>query len=169
MHAWRPPGPWSKSGPRFGRCRQTKVEVLEHELGRLPTEAELADAVGITTRELGEALAAITRSAFIALDATLALVDTTGDHLTLLDTVADPHAPDPFAALDAAQRRERVMAAVARLPERERTVVALYYYEGLKLREISDILGVVESRVSQLRTRAMLHLRGVVARDELVA
>ncbi len=159
--------------PRSLRARAREIERasarLEHELGRIPAEAELAERVGVSVRELDEALGAISRSAFIALDATLSLVDTTEDHLTLLDTVADPGAEDPFTALDVADRRRRVMAAVARLPERERIVVALYYYEGLKLREIGEILGVVESRVSQLRTRAVLHLRGVIAEDELAA
>ena len=68
-------------------------------------------------------------------------------------------APDPAAAMDAADLKDRVADAIARLPEREKLVVALYYYENLTLREIGEVLGVTESRVSQLHTKAVMRLK----------
>ena len=65
----------------------------------------------------------------------------------------------PSAALDQTDLRDRVAEAISRLPEREKLVIALYYYENLTLREIGEVLGVTESRVSQLHTKAVLRLR----------
>ena len=56
--------------------------------------------------------------------------------------------------------RDRIAHALERLPEREKLVIALYYYENLTLREIGEVLGVTESRISQLHTKAVLRLRG---------
>ena len=68
-------------------------------------------------------------------------------------------APDPSLVMDSTELKDRVADAIARLPEREKLVVALYYYENLTLREIGEVLGVTESRVSQLHTKAVLRLR----------
>jgi len=83
----------------------------------------------------------------------------------LLDTISDPSATDPQEALDSTEVKDRLAESIASLPEREQLVVALYYYEGLTLREIGEVLGVTESRVSQLHTKAVMrlksHLQGV--------
>ncbi|MDE3070207.1 MAG: sigma-70 family RNA polymerase sigma factor, partial [Acidobacteriota bacterium] len=68
-------------------------------------------------------------------------------------------APDPAKALDLGDLKDRMAEAIARLPEREKLVIGLYYYENLTLREIGEVLGVTESRVSQLHTKAVLRLR----------
>ena len=78
---------------------------------------------------------------------------------TLLDTLQDPDAPDPQQLLDASELKDRLADAIAALPEREKLVIALYYYENLTLREIGEVLGVTESRISQLRTQALRLLR----------
>ena len=72
---------------------------------------------------------------------------------------ADRDAPDPQQLVDQSELRDRIADAIAALPEREKLVVALYYYENLTLREIGEVLGVTESRVSQLHTKAVLRLR----------
>ena len=84
--------------------------------------------------------------------------------MSLLDTLTDESAPDPAAVMDQTDLKDRVADAIARLPEREKLVVALYYYENLTLREIGEVLGVTESRVSQLHTKAVLRLRGAPRR-----
>ena len=76
-----------------------------------------------------------------------------------MDTLEDPGAPDPARALDVGDMKDRIADAIARLPEREKLVIALYYYENLTLREIGEVLGVTESRISQLHTKAVLRLR----------
>jgi RNA polymerase sigma factor (sigma-70 family) len=72
-----------------------------------------------------------------------------------------PGAPTPSAIVDQNELRDRIADAIAALPEREKLVIALYYYENLTLREIGEVLGVTESRVSQLHTKAVLRLRSL--------
>jgi RNA polymerase sigma factor FliA len=76
-----------------------------------------------------------------------------------MDTIEDPGAPDPARALDVGDLKDRIADSIAKLPEREKLVIALYYYENLTLREIGEVLGVTESRVSQMHTKAVLRLR----------
>jgi RNA polymerase sigma factor for flagellar operon FliA len=76
-----------------------------------------------------------------------------------MDTIEDPGAPDPARSLDVGDLKDRIAESIARLPEREKLVIALYYYEQLTLREIGEVLGVTESRVSQMHTKAVLRLR----------
>ena len=85
--------------------------------------------------------------------------DASGDQVSLLDTIQDPQALDPAQEMDATEMKDHLADAIARLPEREKLVVALYYYENLTLREIGEVLGVTESRVSQLHTKAVLRLK----------
>ena len=115
--------------------------------------------MGIPVQEFQDSLLQISNSTVAALDELWTVSDSSGDQVSLLDTLHDPDAPDPAAALDQADLKDRVADAIARLPEREKLVVALYYYENLTLREIGEVLGVTESRVSQLHTKAVLRLR----------
>jgi RNA polymerase sigma factor for flagellar operon FliA len=85
--------------------------------------------------------------------------DSSGDKVALLDTIEDENAPDPQRALDSVDLREQLATAIQTLPERETLVIALYYFEQLTLREIGEVLGVTESRVSQLHSKAVLRLR----------
>jgi RNA polymerase sigma factor for flagellar operon FliA len=82
-----------------------------------------------------------------------------------MDTIADRGAPDPHALVDQGELRDRIADAIAALPEREKLVIALYYYENLTLREVGEVLGVTESRVSQLHTKAVLRLRSKLATE----
>ena len=82
-----------------------------------------------------------------------------GDQVALIDTIEDPAAADPEFSLEQTELNEALAEAIARLPEREKLVVTLYYYEELTLREIGEVLGVTESRVSQLHTKAVLRLK----------
>jgi len=155
--------------PRSVRSRAREIEEaqqkLENELQRAPTEEELADKLGVTEEELQESLLEIANSSVYALDELWAISDSSGDSVSLLDTISDPSATDPQEALDSTEVKDRLAESISSLPEREQLVVALYYYEGLTLREIGEVLGVTESRVSQLHTKAVMrlksHLQGV--------
>jgi RNA polymerase sigma factor (sigma-70 family) len=86
-----------------------------------------------------------------------------GDQVSLLDTLEDPDSVRPAEALDETELREILGDAISRLPEREKLVITLYYYEELTLREIGEVLGVTESRISQLHTKAILRLKARLA------
>jgi RNA polymerase sigma factor FliA len=149
--------------PRSVRARAREIEAaqskLEHELQRAPTEAELAAKVGLTEEELQTSLLEIANSSIYALDELWTISDSSGDSVSLLDTISDPRADDPQEALAGSEIKDRLTEAISGLPEREQLVVALYYYENLTLREIGEVLGVTESRVSQLHTKAVMRLK----------
>ena len=119
--------------------------------------------------EFHEALIQISNSTIAALDELWTVSDTSGDQVSLLDTLQDPEAPDPAKVIDASELKDRVADAIARLPEREKLVIALYYYENLTLREIGEVLGVTESRISQLHTKAVLRLRSRLGEEAAAA
>jgi len=149
--------------PRSVRSRAREIETaqakLEHELQRAPTEAELASKLNLTEEELQSALLEIANSSVYALDELWTVSDSSGDQVSLLDTIADDDAADPQEALASTEVKDLLTEAIGGLPEREQLVVALYYYENLTLREIGEVLGVTESRVSQLHTKAVMRLK----------
>jgi RNA polymerase sigma factor FliA len=149
--------------PRLVRSRAREIEEansrLEHELGRAPSDSELAERVGISEDDLQESLLEISKSSILALEELWMTPDSSGGKVSLLDTIEDESAPNPQAALDTTEVKDRLTDAIQDLPERETLVVALYYFENLTLREIGDVLGVTESRVSQLHSKAVLRLR----------
>jgi len=157
--------------PRSVRARARAIEransQLEHKLQRAPTDEEMADDLEMTVGDFQDALLQISNSSVAALDELWTVSDASGDQVSLLDTLQDPGSPDPAAVMDATELKDRIADAIARLPEREKLVVALYYYENLTLREIGEVLGVTESRVSQLHTKAVLRLRGRVSDDNI--
>ncbi len=150
--------------PRSVRARARAIEransKLEHRLQRAPSDEEMAVELAMTVQEFQDALLQISNSTVAALDELWTVSDASGDQVSLLDTLQDPRAEDPAAVMDQTDLKDRVADAIARLPEREKLVVALYYYENLTLREIGEVLGVTESRISQLHTKAVLRLRG---------
>ena len=148
--------------PRSVRTRAREIEraiaELERNLHRAPTDEEIAAKLGLTAEELEDSLAEISRSSMAALDE-LWTPSAGGDQIALIDTIEDTTGPDPEHSLEQTELKEALGEAIARLPEREKLVVTLYYYEELTLREIGEVLGVTESRVSQLHTKAVLRLK----------
>jgi RNA polymerase sigma factor for flagellar operon FliA len=153
--------------PRSVRSRARGIEraigELEAKLGRAPTDEEIAAKLGISTEELEESLSEIARSSIAALDELWTVSGSGGDQVALIDTIEDESAPDPQGTLSQTELKEAIADSIARLPEREKLVVTLYYYEELTLREIGEVLGVTESRVSQLHTKAILRLKAHLA------
>jgi RNA polymerase sigma factor FliA len=149
--------------PRSVRSRAREIERamldLENRLKRPPSDEEVATEIGITVDEFQDSLAAISRTSVAALDELWQISTGGGDTVSLIDTIEDPNADDPSRAMSQTELREAVADAIQRLPERERLVITLYYYEELTLREIGEVLNVTESRVSQLHTKAILRLK----------
>ena len=155
--------------PRSVRARAREIEranaKLEHQLHRAPNDKEMAEALDLSIDEFQESLVKISNSSVVALDELWTVSDSSGDTVSLLDTIQDPAAVDPAQEMDLTDMRDRLADAIARLPEREKLVVALYYYKNLTLREIGEVLGVTESRVSQLHTKAVLRLKSRLQGD----
>jgi RNA polymerase sigma factor FliA len=145
--------------PRSVRSRARRIETgiteLEHKLQRSPTEEELSSHIEMDLEELRDALAEIGRSGMAALDEFVS-----GDSQTSMgEMLADPGGISPEMAFQAEETRRGLVDAINRLPNRERLVVTLYYYEGMTLAEIGDVLGVTESRVCQIHAKTMMSLR----------
>jgi RNA polymerase sigma factor for flagellar operon FliA len=149
--------------PRSVRARARDIEraiaELERKLHRAPSDEEISEKLGLSVDELEESLTDISRSSIAALDELWTVSSSGGDQIALIDTIEDTEAPDPQGSLSQTEMKEAIGEAIARLPEREKLVVTLYYYEELTLREIGEVLGVTESRVSQLHTKAILRLK----------
>jgi len=153
--------------PRSVRYKAREVEkayaALEAKLHRSPTEAEVAEELGIKLEELHTIFSQVSFVNVVALDELLSAGGEKGDKLSLVDTLEDTKAEDPVAAFETEETKYLLAKAINTLPEREKIVVTLYYYEGLTLAEIGQVLGVTESRICQMHTKAVLQLRGKLA------
>jgi RNA polymerase sigma factor FliA len=153
--------------PRSIRAKARSIEralsKLENELRRTPSDAELADELGYTEEELAATLSQISFVGIVALDEVLSGDRSEG--ATLGDTIAD-RAGDPLEKYEVEEMKHILADAINRMPERERLVLTLYYYEALTLAEIGSVLGVTESRVCQIHTKAILQLRSRLTEPE---
>ncbi len=149
--------------PRSVRQKAKAVErtyaTLEARLRRTPHEPEVAAEMGIAIEDLHAIFSQLSLANVVALDELLHPVGEGGDRLSLMDTLVDHGADNPVEVAEDRELRRLLAQAVNTLPEREKTVVTLYYYEGLTLAEIGQVLGVTESRVSQIHTKSVLQLR----------
>lgn len=130
------------------RTLDEALRSLEHELGRSPTEEELAAKTGLSTQEVREGLEALQNQFWVSLDA---VQDSAG--LDPADT------PGPYAATALRELAERVAPLVETLTPREKLVLSLYYTDELNMRETAEVMGITEGRVSQLHSQALLRLR----------
>lgn len=149
--------------PRSVRSKVRQIEKayakLEARHHRPPSDAELASELRWTDEQLQQALTQIAHVGLAALDEILAVGGERGESITLGDTIADTSTHGPMGAFEITETRQLLAQAVNGLPEREKIVLTLYYYENLTLQEIGRVLGVTESRVCQIHTKAVLHLR----------
>ncbi len=146
--------------PRAVRQRARELErahqQLETEFGRVPTEDELAAKMGITRKELDHLMQRVRGTAVLSLEEFLP--NEKGYEIPLVDTLKDSD-NDVTIAVEQGEIRNSLVRAVEELPQQERTVIKLYYFDGLTLKEIKSELNVSESRVSQIHAQAVIHLR----------
>ncbi len=149
--------------PRSVRHRSKELEnvliQLENKFKRVPTDEEVAEAMNMTIKELHNLLTQLSYTTVVALEELWSVGSEKDDKVSLIDTVEDTNSGDPSEIFELAEMKEILADAIDRLPEREKIVIALYYYEGLTLREIGEVLSVTESRVSQLHTKAVIRLK----------
>ncbi len=150
--------------PRSVRSKAREVEKvyneLENKLKRPPSDAEIAESMGITVDELNQIYTKLSTVSLVALDELMAVEGGSGDKVSLIDTLEDTKTVGPTEAFETEEMKEILAGAIGRLPEREKIVVSLYYYEGLTLAQIGEVLGVTESRVCQMHTKAVMALKG---------
>jgi RNA polymerase sigma factor FliA len=149
--------------PRSVRTKARAVDrafaELEGELHRAPSEAEVAARLEISVSDLRGVFSQLATVNVAALDEMVGAGTERGDALTLLDTLEDTGAEDPQGNVEAQETKALLARAIERLGEREKIVLVLYYYENMTLAEIGRVLGVTESRISQMHTAAMLRVR----------
>lgn len=141
------------------RTIQEGLVELEHRLHRTPTDAELADHLDMDVDDLRSALGDVVAGGVVGLDDVADPDRGPG----IVDLLADPRAADPGSSAAAADLRRVLIETIRSLPERERTVVVLYYFEEMTLAEIGRVLDVTESRVSQIHAKTVLSLRNRLA------
>lgn len=139
---------------------QTTYARLEQDLGRIPYDDEVAEELGISMSDFESLLTEVAPTTIVSLDDSMPERGG-GDakSLTLIDTIGDPTGADPLKELGYQEVKRILKETISELPEKEKLVVALYHYEELTLREIGQVLGITESRVSQIHSKAMIKLR----------
>jgi RNA polymerase sigma factor for flagellar operon FliA len=152
--------------PRSVRSKARAVEQavthLETTLRRTPTEAEVADELEMSSADFHTALRKISSSGVMALDEVLRGSGDRADRSTLGESLPD-RSHGPVDTFEAKESKQALLDAVETMPERERTVLTMYYYDGMTLTEIGSVLGVTESRVCQIHTKALRQLRSRLA------
>lgn len=134
----------------FVRQVEGAIDVLEQRNGQKPSPEEIADELGCTTEEVDGALLAAATAVQSSLE------DGPGEGLASM--LVDPRCEDPVGSVEWVELKELLVGAIEGLPDQEKSVITLYYAEELLLREIAEVLGVTESRVSQIHTRAVYRL-----------
>lgn len=143
---------------RIGKIQHAVNEWTKRQ-GRPPTEEELAEAVGMKVQEVDETLLQAKGAFVLSLDD---LGSNDEDAHPILDALADRDQPTPLEALVSKDARHALVEAIERLPERQRLVLTLYYFEELTMKEIGVVLHVTESRICQLHAQSMIRLKALL-------
>jgi len=140
---------------RMGRIQHAANEFTKRK-GRTPTEQELATELGVDAKEVDDTLLQAKGAVVLSLDD---LGTTDDDAHSILDALADTEQPSPLESLLSEDTRKVLADAIDRLPERQRLVLTLYYFEELTMKEVGTLLNVTESRICQLHAQAMVRLK----------
>lgn len=150
--------------PRSVREKQADVqmarEALERELGRHPGDAELAARLGLSLEDLDTLLWEIDPHPVLSLDEVFGPDETEGESLG--DHLPGPKGDDPLSRLLQGEALDALAGALDALPEKQRLVLTLYYYEELTMKEVAQVLDVSESRVSQIHSQALRGIRALL-------
>lgn len=148
--------------PRSVRQKSREVEEtihsLEASLGRSASDAEIAGELGVSVQEFEKTLLRISGTTVLSLNEVWHTSDD-NDQVSIADSIESPESLNPDVIVEKQEIKRVIVEAIRELPDKEKKVLVLYYYEDLTLREIGHVLGVTESRVSQLHTKAIMRLR----------
>jgi RNA polymerase sigma factor for flagellar operon FliA len=139
------------------RRLERTMEALYKELGRAPTDQEMANKLGVGTDEYRELLDEVAVTSLLSLDEVF--VNSKGDSASLSDFLEDHDCRDVQDMIELKELKQATIDTLKELPEQEKLVMALYYYEEMTLKEIGMVMDISESRVSQIHTKAVMHLR----------
>jgi RNA polymerase sigma factor for flagellar operon FliA len=149
--------------PRSVRQKTREVEeaigALEAQLGRTATDQEIAGSLGMDEEEFAKTMMKISTTSILSLNDVWFSGDD-NDKVTIEASIESPSSLNPDIIVEKEEIRRVIISAINELPDKEKKILVLYYYEDLTLKEIGQVLDVTESRVSQLHTKAMLRLRG---------
>jgi RNA polymerase sigma factor for flagellar operon FliA len=146
---------------------QNAISALEQRQDGPPTEAQVAAALGISLREYQSWLQEVRPVAFVCLDAAPRADSPEG--VTQHDSIPDESQENPFDWTARSELKELIAQRIRQLPPVQQKVLALYYFEDLRLREIAEAFGLTESRISQIHSQAILAIRSHIERQEAVA
>jgi RNA polymerase sigma factor for flagellar operon FliA len=151
--------------PRSTRARSREIErastSLENDHGRPPTSEELAKKIGCTVEELMSAIGDASCTTLLSLDETVYREDD-NHQVPRIEVISDKSSSSALGDLEKSELRAFLVTAIDRLTEQEKLVIALYYFEELTLKEIGEVMSISESRVSQIHTKAVIKLRGMI-------
>ncbi len=147
-----------RSTRQKARQLQGVYSELETKLGRAATDDEVAQSMGITVEGLADLLHEVSGTAVLSLD-DVWHVGADDDEVSIVETLEGDERLHPEYKLEREEVKRVLIDAIQALPQREREVIALYYYEDLTLKEIGEVLGVTESRISQLHSKSILRLK----------
>ncbi|MDQ3985856.1 MAG: RNA polymerase sigma factor WhiG [Actinomycetota bacterium] len=153
--------------PRSVRFKAREIEkaynALENKLKRPPSDKEIAKEMDISIDELNNIYTQLSTVSLVALDELMSVEGERGDKLSLVETLEDTKTTGPVESIESEEMKGILTGAINRLPEREKIVITLYYYEGLTLAEIGKVLGVTESRICQMHTKAVIAMRAKIS------
>lgn len=140
--------------------------ILEARFERAATDQEVADELGISLESLNSLLRELAATTIVSLDDFVTGDDASYKKKRIIDMLEDEEVTDALNIAELAEVRMLLSKAIAKLPEKEKKVIYLYYYEGITLKEIGAVLSLSESRISQLHTKAVLRLRGSLGKKK---
>lgn len=148
--------------PRSVRQKSREVEetitTLEAQLGRTASDDEIAKALHVSTSEFQDLLLKISGTSIMSINDVWHGGDDS-DKISIVESIESPSSLNPDVIVEKDEIKKVIVQAINDLPEKEKKVLVLYYYEDLTLKEIGEVLAVTESRVSQLHTKAIMRLR----------